>query len=131
MRVYTLQAHAAGLERCTLLLSHDAAAPPVNVVTCMSIWAGDCHKYSPACCHELVTSVPPDRQATADSEVERWCRTSGTNIEAFSLHPGSIATGLTRHMGILGTVANYGLSWVSKNLEQVSCVSASIADMLF
>lgn len=48
------------------------------------------------------------------------CRTEGTNIEAFSLHPGSIATNLSRHMGVVGSVIKFGLSWFSKTTEQVA-----------
>lgn len=52
------------------------------------------------------------------------CRTEGTNIEAFSLHPGSIATNLSRHMGVVGSVMNFGLSWFSKTTEQVLLILA-------
>ena len=52
------------------------------------------------------------------------CRTDGTNIEAFSLHPGSIATNLSRHMGIFGSVMNLGLSWFSKTMQQVPWITA-------
>lgn len=58
------------------------------------------------------------------------CRTEGTNIEAFSLHPGSIATNLSRHMGIFGSAMNLVLSWFSKSTEQVLLNTAPICCLL-
>ena len=55
----------------------------------------------------------------AQQSIDWPCRTDGTNIKAFSLHPGSIATNLSRHMGMMGSVMNLGLSWFSKTIEQV------------
>ncbi|KAL3151249.1 hypothetical protein ABBQ38_013088 [Trebouxia sp. C0009 RCD-2024] len=54
-------------------------------------------------------------------------RTEGTNIEAFSLHPGTIATNLSRHVGLVGSVANLGLSWFSKSTEQGAATSVYAA----
>ena len=47
------------------------------------------------------------------------CRLQGSNIEVFSLHPGIIATGLSRHMGLLKYAIDYGLYFFSKSTEQV------------
>ncbi len=47
------------------------------------------------------------------------CRLQGSNIEVFCLHPGIIASGLSRHMGLLKYAINYGLYFFSKSAEQV------------
>lgn len=52
-------------------------------------------------------------------------RTAGTNIEAFTLHPGSIATNLGRHMGWMQT-----FGWLAKPFlktpEQVQHLSVTL-----
>ena len=47
------------------------------------------------------------------------CRLQRSSIEVFSLHPGIIATGLSRHMGLLKYAINYGLYFFSKSTQQV------------
>jgi hypothetical protein len=54
------------------------------------------------------------------------CRLQGSNIEVFCLHPGIIASGLSRHMGLLKYAINYGLYFFSKSAEQVRHGSAAL-----
>ena len=54
------------------------------------------------------------------------CRLQGSNIEVFCLHPGIIASGLSRHMGLLKYTINYGLYFFSKSTEQVWYGSAAL-----
>ena len=54
----------------------------------------------------------------SNCEGVRACRTQGTNIEAFSLHPGSITTNLGRHLGVIVNLA-FLIKPFLKNVEQV------------
>lgn len=54
-------------------------------------------------------------------------RLQGSNIEVFCLHPGIIASGLSRHMGLLKYAIDYGLYFFSKSAEQGAATSVYAA----
>lgn len=54
-------------------------------------------------------------------------RLQGSNIEVFSLHPGVIATGLSRHMGIVHYIKCYVMSFCLKSTEQGAATSVYAA----
>lgn len=60
------------------------------------------------------------------ASLHMWCfyRLQGSNIEVFSLHPGVIATGLSRHMGIVHYIKCYVMSFCLKSTEQVRVLMA-------
>ena len=47
------------------------------------------------------------------------CRNQGTNIQAFSVHPGIIFTGLWKNNPILTPILKLGSSLFAKSPEQV------------
>lgn len=107
-------------------------ATPVQIVTV----SGDIHRVAGFDVEDLnyrhrpysrMRSYPHSKLCNILFSKELANRLQGSNIEVFSLHPGVIATGLSRHMGIVHYIKCYVMSFCLKSTEQGAATSVYAA----
>lgn len=82
------------------------------------------YRHSP---YKMMRAYPNSKLCNILFVKELARRTQGTNIQAFSLHPGVILTGLSRHLALLRLFITVGLYFKRKTPEQGAATSVYAA----